>query len=261
MFRGTPICWRPLAMMFAVCVLFAAVSAQARDVVHNTRASGQTVSTACCPTSDSTTTGTTRQDHQPRPRHDHHDFITSQTHTRGPIDHVTTNTLITSQTLCGRFEVRWLESGIDQHNRMLLLAKAESEQTTSTEIKALSDELITSLTLEMTQMQDWLEAWYGIDYTPRHVSRTAPGPIGLLNCNLDQVFIAQVIGYEHWTINAARFPASWACHPELIVFAEGMKAEGREVLELVLAWQALLQEIEMEHYYRDGGSTQPGWGG
>lgn len=191
---------------------------------------------------------------------DRNDSMTSQTLPPRHHDGGTTQTLPpdkkTTTTQPIAFDVRWLKSNIDLHTRMIVLCQTESAQTTSTEIKTFADDLATTLTTEVSQMQAWLTSWYGITYTPQ-TGTEKPSPGASCRCSLDQKFLADVIAYEHATICAAGFPTSMATHSELKTFATGLISEGNGVIRLMLAWQTLLIKMDMESYFQKDGPQPP----
>jgi len=167
---------------------------------------------------------------------------------------------VTTQTQA-QFEVRWLESNIDLHNRMLKLTIAEAAQTTSTEFKTFSLDLQTSLSQEVAQMQGWLVSWYNINYTSStKVLPPAQDPFIGASKDLDLIFLTEVVLYEHAEIVSAGFPASLASHTALVAFADGLVTEGKDVLELVEPWQDLLIKIDLENFFNNISHLTP-WGG
>lgn len=179
-----------------------------------------------------------------------------------PGDRPTTCTQPSTRTLtmAQRFDLLWLKGNIQLHNRMIKLAQAESEQTTSTELKTFSLELQTSLTLEVAQMKDWLKTWYGDAPTtcPQPVTSECDPLLGG-KVKFDLAFINQVIWYERSTMASARCATTAAYHDELKTFAQGLITEGKDVLLLVVAWQELLIKMELEDYLHQGGHWPP-WG-
>jgi len=254
---------RYIATLLGVIVLLAAVGAESASArTFKSRNKAQSLVTAVKTTTAASTVTSGTMTNRPGKRGlifrpgKPGDGRTSQSLPVKPKDPPTSGTLQTP----AQFETRWLKSNIDLHNRMLALAKTESEQTTSTELKTFSLDLQTSLGLEVAQMKGWLKSWYNIGDTsttlpPRGTCDPFVGPTG----NKDLMFLMQVASYENATIGAAGFPASMAAHAELKVFADQMSAEGREVLALVSSWRDLLIKMSLEDFFQKG-STQPPWG-
>jgi len=177
-----------------------------------------------------------------------------------PVNH-NPNTTAT-QNQISRFEILWLERNIDLHDRLITLAQTEETQTTSTELKTFSQDLETSLGLEMAQMQDWLKSWYGIDYTPKiqGVAALPQNPFINSPAEMDLLFIDQVMGYEHLEIALARLAIHSAGHADLKTFAQQLIPDGQDVLDLVRGWQTLLEQMVWEELNTPFGHFPPIWG-
>lgn len=192
----------------------------------------------------------------PNPR----DNVTSQTLPPRHQDRGTSQTLPPCKPTTGTqhlaFDARWLINNINQHTRMIAMCHRESELTTSTELKTFADDLATTLTAEVTWMRARLNDWYRIDYTPREPPEGWLPGTGF-RCSQDQRFLAHVIAYEHITMASAAFPARWAVHPKLKIFAIDLIREAKSILRLVETWRVLLIRMDLENYFQNDGPEPP----
>jgi hypothetical protein len=148
------------------------------------------------------------------------------------------------------FDQRWLMSNINLHNRMIAQSKIEAKLTTSTTIKTFTSDFVTTLGLEVAQMQTMLKTWYGI--SPPTIPAPpafAKDPVVIALLSQDLVYLNQVILYEETMIIEGLFPASKATHADLKTLAKKEVLEAKNVLALVEAWQDLLIKIALEQLF------------
>ncbi len=73
----------------------------------------------------------------------------------------------------GRSEVRFMEGMIDHHQMALDMAGDCLKKAETAEMKKLCQGVIDAQTPEIKQMQEWLKAWYKMDYQPKAMDQMA----------------------------------------------------------------------------------------
>jgi uncharacterized protein (DUF305 family) len=66
----------------------------------------------------------------------------------------------------GRAELRFLEGMIDHHQMALDMAADCLEKASSADLKTICENVIAAQSAEITMMQEWLLAWYNVQYAP-----------------------------------------------------------------------------------------------
>jgi uncharacterized protein (DUF305 family) len=79
----------------------------------------------------------------------------------------------------GRAEMRFLEGMIDHHQMALDMANHCLGRASTAEVRAICEAVIAAQTPEIEQMQAWLAAWYGIEYTPMPMAGMDDGMSGM----------------------------------------------------------------------------------
>ena len=78
---------------------------------------------------------------------------------QAPHDHAATPNAATS--VASRFEIRFLEGMIDHHAMAVHMSELLHLQATHSELRSLGDSIAVAQSAEITQMQTWLQQWYG----------------------------------------------------------------------------------------------------
>jgi hypothetical protein len=135
--------------------------------------------------------------------------------------------------------VRWLKKTLDINARGLHLIQTESGQTTSSEILALCTTLTTSITLQQTQLQDFLLTFYGIIYVPavQDIGENEPDDDVV---STDTLFLHRLIGFEHRILAQSR-QARKLKHPEVAIFAFSLRFPALDVIKLARSWLEILE--------------------
>jgi uncharacterized protein (DUF305 family) len=84
----------------------------------------------------------------------------------------------------GRAELRFLEGMIDHHQLALVMAKDCLLKAKAKYLPKLCNDIISAQTAEIKQMQDWLMAWYKVDYKTMPMAATpamdGSDPVGMM---------------------------------------------------------------------------------
>lgn len=70
-----------------------------------------------------------------------------------------------------RFEIRFLQSMMDHHLGGVEMSQMCVQKAVHSELRQACQNIIAAQTSEIQQMQSWLLAWYGINYTPKLPNR------------------------------------------------------------------------------------------
>ena len=65
-----------------------------------------------------------------------------------------------------QFEILFMEGMIDHHHMAVMMAEMCVEKALHSELQQMCEDVITSQTGEIVQMQTWLSSWYGVSYSP-----------------------------------------------------------------------------------------------
>ncbi|NMF62581.1 hypothetical protein DP113_33445 (plasmid) [Brasilonema octagenarum UFV-E1] len=76
-----------------------------------------------------------------------------------------------------RFDVRFLQETIGHHQMAVDMAQLSVEKAINSDLRDLSQNIITTQTQEIEIMQSWLKDWYGYSYTPQK----KPGDMRMLD--------------------------------------------------------------------------------
>lgn len=83
--------------------------------------------------------------------------VTAQTQQSGPAPDKST----------AKYEIDFMTDMIDHHAMAVEMANMCVEKVIHEELRALCQNIITTQTQEIQQMQSWLQQWYGITYSPQ----------------------------------------------------------------------------------------------
>ena len=64
------------------------------------------------------------------------------------------------------YEMKFMTDMIDHHAMAVMMAQSCLEKAIHSELKALCQQIITTQSAEIEQMQSWLQSWYSISYEP-----------------------------------------------------------------------------------------------
>lgn len=122
-------------------------------------------------------------------------------------------------------EFDYLAGMIPHHEEAIASAQVLLEGTDRPEMKAFAERIIETQSAEVTQMQEWLAAWYpdqdiSVDYEP--MMRDLDG---LTGDELDQAFLEDMIGHHMEAVMMSQqlLAQGLAEHPEAIPFAEQIR--------------------------------------
>lgn len=135
-----------------------------------------------------------------------------------------------------RFEIRFMEGMIDHHYMAIQMAQLCQGRTIHRDLQTLCNSVISAQSAEITQMQSWLQGWYGVQYQPE-LSSTEQRQLSDLaaksGADFEIAFMQMLIQHHSIAISRAEECVDKAYHPELIDLCENIiSAQTAEIRKL-----------------------------
>lgn len=142
-----------------------------------------------------------------------------------------------------QFEIRWMENMIDHHHMAVMMGEICLDKAVHSELKTLCQNIITTQTQEIQEMQSWLLDWYGISYEPRMKpgdQRQMDKLASLNGAAFEIAFMEEMIRHHRMAIMEARMALRRAYHEELKQLAQTIivtqSAEIQEMQTWLCQW-------------------------
>ena len=138
-----------------------------------------------------------------------------------------------------QFEVRFLEDMIDHHFMAVQMAQLCLQKAVHPELRTLCQNIISSQSAQIQQMQTWLQQWYGISYQPR----MKPGDMRMMermaSLSSEQFeieFMQMMIKHHQGAIREGEQCLRRAYHPELRSLCQNIISAQSAEIQQMEAW-------------------------
>ena len=137
-----------------------------------------------------------------------------------------------------RFEVKFLKTMIDHHYGAIKMSELCKGRTIHAELQEMCDMVIAAQSAEITEMQGWLQSWYGESETPSLTGK-ARRQVEMLSqlsgAAFEKAYMAILIEHHSMAVMMALDCLNQAYHPEMLnMCAMMMAAQGDEIMQLRL---------------------------
>jgi len=153
------------------------------------------------------------------------------------------------------FEVDFLRTMIDHHSMAVEMAGICLDKAVHPQLRSLCRSIVASQSAQITDMQSWLQNWYGIDYEPMMSPADASMMAELAATSgpaFDRLFMQMMIEHHRTAIREATTCLRNAYHPELRRLCRDIvTSQSREVAQMTV-WLRL--------WYGGRGSAPMGMG-
>lgn len=137
------------------------------------------------------------------------------------------------------FEVRFMESMIDHHALAIEMGQICLQKAVHPELRQMCQNVITTQSQEIEEMQSWLQEWYGINYEPqmkpgdqRMLQRLA----ALSGSEFEIEFMQMLIRHHETAIREAEQCVRRAYHPELRDLCQNIIQTQSAEIQQLQAW-------------------------
>jgi len=138
-----------------------------------------------------------------------------------------------------RYEISFMEDMIDHHYMAVMMAEICLDRATHTQLEELCQQIITTQSAEIEQMQSWLEDWYGIEYEPqmsRQMQQDLQALAELSGAKFEVAFLTMMVEHHEVAVREGERCVDRAYHESLISLCEDIvKAQSAEI-ELMEEW-------------------------
>lgn len=146
---------------------------------------------------------------------------------------------LTANEPSARFDVRFLQETIGHHMMAVDMAKLSVEKAVNSDLRDLSQNIITTQTQEIETMQSWLKDWYGFSYEPE----MSPGDQRMLDrmANLNGAdfeidFMQEMTNHHKTMLNDAVPCVSRAGHSELSDLCQNIAKSQSSEIDQMQTW-------------------------
>lgn len=138
---------------------------------------------------------------------------------------------------------------VPHHQGAVAMAKIALERSGRAEIREMANAIISSQEVEITQLKDWKQQWYGSSETPS--MQAMPGMSGGHPMNMqadvdalqiapepfDLAFIDTMIPHHQSAIDAAQMVIDLAVHPEIRELARQVIEAQQKEIDQMMSWR------------------------
>lgn len=137
------------------------------------------------------------------------------------------------------YEIKFMENMIDHHAMAVAMGQVCLQKAVHEELRSLCQNIITSQSAQIAQMQSWLQAWYGISYQPE----MKPGDqhmmdrlASLSGAEFEIAFMEMMIKHHEKAVREGRQCMAKAYHAELRALCENIVATQSAEIALMQSW-------------------------
>ena len=161
------------------------------------------------------------------------------------------NGVVSNNQIMGNIDEHFIEQMIPHHESAITMANLASTKAEHKEIKELSQNIITSQTLEINQMKEWYKQWFGKD-VPEVNGGMAGGHMsggGMMNMGMmgdqsdmtnlqnakpfDKAFIEEMIPHHQMAVMMAEMLENSTTRPEMKKLAQDIiTAQTKEINQM-----------------------------
>jgi uncharacterized protein (DUF305 family) len=144
-----------------------------------------------------------------------------------------------SDPSAANYEVKFMTDMIDHHMMAIMTAQVCLEEAVHDELRTMCGEIITAQSAEITQMQAWLQDWYGMTYEPemkpggeRMVERLA----ALEGAEFEIAFMEMMIKHHEKAVKEGEHCLDRAEHDALIATCQNIIATQSQEIATMEHW-------------------------
>ena len=136
-----------------------------------------------------------------------------------------------------KFEIRFMQDMIDHHQMAVMMAEQCVAKAVHEDLRTLCQNIITTQTREIQEMQSWLRDWYGISYEPRVKDGGQMKKLSsLFGAEFEIEFMRMMIEHHLKAIKEASACAERAYHEELRELCENIITTQAAEIEQMRTW-------------------------
>ena len=145
-----------------------------------------------------------------------------------------------------KFEIRFLEGMIDHHHMAVMMSELCDGRTVHSDLQALCEQIRSTQTAEIEQMQSWLMQWYELTHEPEMNARME-NMIERLSAMSGEEFeieyMQMMIRHHEEAIREAGHCLERAQHEELLALCESISQAQEEEIAQLRDWLCDWYEI------------------
>ena len=137
------------------------------------------------------------------------------------------------------YEIRFMENMIDHHQMAVVTSMLCQERAIHEELQALCEDIEATQTAEISEMQAWLDDWYGIEYHPqmtKRMERQVAMLAALQGEEFEVAFLMMMIEHHAVAVEQGAQCIERAYHPELVDLCEDIIATQKMEIALMEMW-------------------------
>jgi uncharacterized protein (DUF305 family) len=145
--------------------------------------------------------------------------------TGGSTQSITTQSGPAPTPSAANFEIKFMEDMIDHHAMAVAMGQICLQKAVHEELRTLCQNIISSQSAQIAEMQSWLQAWYGISYQPE----MKPGDqhmmdrlAALSGAEFEVAFMEMMIKHHEKALKEGRQCLDKAFHAELRTLCENI---------------------------------------
>lgn len=145
-----------------------------------------------------------------------------------------------------KFEIRFLEGMIDHHHMAVMMSELCDGRTIHGELQGLCEQIVSTQTAEIEQMQSWLMQWYGLTHEPEMkagMENTIYRLSALTGEAFEIEYMQMMIRHHEAAIREAGHCLERAEHEELLAMCESMRQAQEEEVSQLEGWLCDWYEI------------------
>lgn len=135
-----------------------------------------------------------------------------------------------------KFEVRFMENMIDHHSMAVMMAQMCLQKATHPELRQMCQNIISSQSSEIQQMQSWLNQWYGVSYAPQPSNAKMQKLMKLSGAEFEIEFMQEMIEHHADAIRESTDCLLKAYHPELRNLCQNIIAAQAPEINTMRTW-------------------------
>lgn len=151
--------------------------------------------------------------------------ISGGTGTAATTDSVTIASAPAPTPSARNYEIKFMEDMIDHHAMAVAMGQMCLQKAVHEELRSLCQSIISSQSAQITEMQSWLQSWYGMSYSPE----MKPGDqhmmdrlASLSGAEFEVAFLEMMITHHEKAVKEGRQCLDKAYHAELRTLCENI---------------------------------------
>ncbi len=135
-----------------------------------------------------------------------------------------------------KYEIRFMENMIDHHAMAIMMAEMCLDKAVHPELISMCQNIITTQSQEIQEMQTWLRDWYGISYEPDMNMGGMNGHMKKDPAQFEVWFMKRMIGHHAQAIKEAEGCLEKAYHSELKGLCQNIIVTQSQEIDQMQTW-------------------------